>query len=111
MKKNYTKIRSCAFALLTFVSASVAQAEVGDTLWFQYNDRFCAPEIYDLQEIDSVVFKTASMRMYKKEGATGAKYLTKSYKKEELGAYTFNNPGRYIVKPGTYGNIDFTNEN
>ncbi|MBR2155187.1 MAG: DUF4859 domain-containing protein [Bacteroidaceae bacterium] len=111
MKKNYTKIRSCAIALLTFVSASVAQAEVGDTLWFQYNDRFCAPEIYDLQEIDSVVFKTASMRMYKKEGATGAKYLTKSYKKEELGAYTFNNPGRYIVKPGTYGNIDFTNEN
>ena len=110
MKKNFTWMRSCAALLIAFAASAVAKAEVGDTLWFRYDDRFCAPEVYDMQLYDSVVFKTTLMRFYKKEGSTGTKYATKSYKKEDLGAYTFNNPGRYIVKPGTYANNDFTKE-
>ena len=98
-------------ALLMLMFAGVARAEVGDTIWFQYDDRFCAPEVYDMLPYDSVTFRLSQMRMFKKDTTATIKYATKTYKSESLGRYTFNNPGRYIVKPSTYSSNDFTNEN
>ena len=111
MKTRYAILRHAGVAMLClFGSVPAAQAEVGDTLWFQYEDRFCEPEVYDMQAYDSIEFKLTSMRLHKKEGSTGLRYLTKAYKNESLGAYTWNDPGRYLVKPGTYASNDFTNE-
>ena len=98
-------------AVLILMFAGVAHAEVGDTIWFQYDDRFCAPEVYDMLPYDSVAFRLSQMRMFKKDTTATIKYATKTYKSESLGRYTFNNPGRYIVKPSTYSSNDFTNEN
>ena len=98
-------------AVLILMFAGAAHAEVGDTIWFQYDDRFCAPEVYDMLPYDSVAFRLSQMRMFKKDTTATIKYATKTYKSESLGRYTFNNPGRYIVKPSTYSSNDFTNEN
>ncbi len=111
MKGTFTFLRKCAFAALVLTSSLPAMAEVGDTLWFNYVDRFCAPEVYDMQNIDSVEFRTSQMRWYLKEGTSSLKYQLKSYKAQSLGEYSWNNPGRYIVKSSTYANNDFTNEN
>ncbi len=93
-------------AFMMCTAPSCAKTEVGDTLWFDYENRAYEDEVILLDNCDSIEFRSMSMRIYKSGG--NLKYTSKSYGKENLGVYTFNRPSRLIVRPSTYASNDFT---
>lgn len=110
---RYKNIKRLLFgtglSLFSFCSSLPVMAETGDTLWFDFSDRFTEDVTYDLSAYDSIQFDYLSMRLYRKTGTI--KSISKSYYASTYGTYTFDNPGRIIVKPSTYSSNDFTNEN
>ncbi len=88
---------------------AIAQ-EKPDTMWVQFDDRFVQNEIIDLTNIDSLEFFNSSYKLYKYyPGADRTTARTKTYRTD--GVYRFDGIERYLVKPSTYSNNDFTNKN
>lgn len=83
-----------------------AKAEVGDTLWLDYSDRFVEDQYYALSELDSIAFRKSNMKTFRKSGINAFK----SYMDGSLGIYTFEKPDRFIVKPNTYSSNDYSKE-
>ena len=84
--------------------------EKPDTMWVQFNDRFVENEIIDLNQIDSIEFLNHNYKTYKYNPSTDrVSARTKSYRSDAV--YRFDDIERYLVKPSTYANNDFTNEN
>ena len=82
------------------------KAEVGDTLWLDYSDRFVEDQYYALSELDSIAFRKSNMKTFRKSGINAFK----SYMDGSLGIYTFEKPDRFIVKPNTYSSNDYSKE-
>ncbi len=98
------------FATLTAVAlsaVSLCAQEKPDTMWFQFDDRFTANEILDLKGIDSISFEKDKFKRFKYFAATGnVTGMSKRYRTD--GKYRFDEIERYLVKPNTYSNNDFT---
>ena len=94
---------------MAICSCMIAQ-EKPDTMWVQFNDRFVENEIIDLNQIDSIEFLNHNYKTYKYNPSTDRiSARTKSYRSDAV--YRFDDIERYLVKPSTYANNDFTNEN
>jgi len=103
------RILLSAIAGLSMLFApNTAKAEKGDSIWFDYTNKFALKTVYDVSGCDSIEFKNAAMRVYKKVG--NVSFTSKSYIGSSFGNYTFSDPGRSIAKPSTYGTLDFDNE-
>lgn len=81
-----------------------------DVLWFQFDDRFIANETVDLTDVDSIEFGKSSFTRYKYfPSRDRVSKLSKNYRTN--GVFRFDGIERYLVKPSTYSNNDYTNEN
>ncbi|MBP5770768.1 MAG: hypothetical protein J6W75_05340 [Bacteroidaceae bacterium] len=81
-----------------------------DTLWVRYDDRFRANGIISLKNVDSVGVHPTQLRLYNATLQTGYKNLaTSSFVPTDGADMVFSNPGRYLLKPNTYGGTDYTN--
>lgn len=110
-------IISAILAILSFLSTRAQ-----DTLWVRYDNRFTENKAFQLNsKIDSVEFCLSSSN-YKQEpvlkmyNATLSKgyleyRLSSLLGSNQTGDIMFENPGRILCKPSTYGSVDFTNEN
>lgn len=92
-------------AVLTGMQASAQM----DTIWFEHEDRFTAPEVYPMEGYDSVEFTKSSLRRWKTNASTGnVSSTSKPYFSD--GVYTLQNPGRHLAKPWAYNGCDYTRE-
>ena len=103
-------MKKILFALSMAVCCCAIAQEKPDTMWVQFDDRFVQNEIIDLTNIDSLEFLNSSYKLYKYyPGADRTTARTKTYRTD--GVYRFDEIERYLVKPSTYSNNDFTNKN
>lgn len=93
-------------ALSLCAAPTIANAEVGDTLWFDYSDRSCIDRVIPITGLDSIEFRSSQLRVHNHNATLTVRSYT--YDKEALGAYTFNKPSRLVVKPSTYSSNDYT---
>ena len=96
--------------LATFLAVTATMAQdKPDSLWFQFDDRFTANEIYDLYNVDSIQFgKTGFKRYQYREANDRVLAFNKTYRSD--GKYRWDEIERYLVKPSTYSDNDFTKE-
>ena len=88
------------------LSVLVAQ----DTLWVRYDDRFRANQFVSLQNVDSIVFRSQQLRFHSNTTALGYTSKTsKDFAPTDAADMQFTDPGRYLLKPDTYGGTDYTN--
>ena len=107
MKKEYWALAMCLLLLASMVTRA---QEKPTTLWFQFDDRFTKNEVIDLTTVDSIEFKKQNYKMYKTSATTGS--TTSSSRAYRTGGkYRWDEVERYLVKPSTYTNNDYTNEN
>ncbi|MDE7117103.1 MAG: hypothetical protein K2O61_00470, partial [Bacteroidaceae bacterium] len=103
------------FSMLTAVvglalGAVVNAQEKPQALWIQFDDRFTANEVIDLSDVDSIDFTKSAMKLYKYSEKLDKP--TTSLRTYRVGMeYRLDKPERYLVKPWTYSNNDYTNEN
>ncbi len=95
-----------ATAALCAVSAPLHAQEKPDTMWFKFDNRFIANEIYDLKGVDSIGFEKTRLRRYKMLSNGTVTGMTKAYR--EAGEYRFDEMERYLMRPDTYSGNDFT---
>ena len=108
MKYMRHTIFACAAALLQGFAATAAAQ---DTLWVRYDDRFKPNAIISLKDIDSVEVRPTQLRFYTNTVHTGfTTKPTNSLIPNDVAEMRFADPGRYLLKPNTYGNADYTNE-
>ena len=90
--------------LITLGVTNVA-AQKPDTIWVRFDNRFIQNEPIRIDAIDSIEFQENNMKLQQRLGTTGRTIaLTRSYRK---GEYSFQNPGRTLVKPSTYSGNDY----
>ncbi len=95
--------------LLTLCMTGGAQAQ--DTLWISYADRFKPNDKILLTNVDSMLIGTTKLTLYDATAAEG--YRTQTYTAlipTDEADMTFAWPGRYLLKPSTYGGTDYTND-
>ena len=103
-------MKKTLFAIGMAICSCMIAQEKPDTMWVQFNDRFVENEIIDLNQIDSIEFLNHNYKTYKYNPSTDRiSARTKSYRSDAV--YRFDDIERYLVKPSTYANNDFTNEN
>ena len=86
------------------LSVLVAQ----DTLWVRYDDRFRANQFVSLQNVDSIVFRSQQLRFHSNTTALGYTSKTsKDFAPTDAADMQFTDPGRYLLKPDTYGGTDY----
>ena len=103
-------MKKILFAIGMAICSCMIAQEKPDTMWVQFNDRFVENEIIDLNQIDSIEFLNHNYKTYKYNPSTDRiSARTKSYRSDAV--YRFDDIERYLVKPSTYANNDFTNEN
>lgn len=103
-------MKKTLFAIGMAICNCMIAQEKPDTMWVQFNDRFVENEIIDLNQIDSIEFLNHNYKTYKYNPSTDrVSARTKSYRSDAV--YRFDDIERYLVKPSTYANNDFTNEN
>lgn len=103
-------MKKILFAIGMAICSCMIAQEKPDTMWVQFNDRFVENEIIDLNQIDSIEFLNHNYKTYKYNPSTDrVSARTKSYRSDAV--YRFDDIERYLVKPSTYANNDFTNEN
>ena len=103
------KIICSLFTMGALALTAMAQEKPG-TLWFQFDDRFTANEIIDLTNVDSLQFNKNGFNRFRYNAERGTtNKLSKTYRTN--GKYRWDAIERYLVKPGTYANNDFTNTN
>ena len=103
-------MKKTLFAIGMAICSCMIAQEKPDTMWVQFNDRFVENEIIDLNQIDSIEFLNHNYKTYKYNPSTDrVSARTKSYRSDAV--YRFDDIERYLVKPSTYANNDFTNEN
>lgn len=104
-------MKKILFAICCVLSSALfAQTEKPNNIWVHYADRFCAPDSLPLDNVDSVEFTKTSIKRYKYNAATDRVIaLSKNYPTKEEATYDFDFV-RYLVKPSSYANCDFTSE-
>ena len=112
-----TAIITSILAILSFLS-TWAQ----DTLWVRYDNRFTENKAFQLNaKVDSVEFCISSskysqdpiLKIYNSSISKGYyEYrISTLLGNNQTGDIMFENPGRILCKPSTYGSVDFNNEN
>lgn len=112
-----TAIITSILAILSFLS-TWAQ----DTLWVRYDNRFTENKAFQLNaKVDSVEFCISSskysqdpiLKIYNSSMSKGYyEYrISTLLGNNQTGDIMFENPGRILCKPSTYGSVDFNNEN
>lgn len=112
-----TAIITSILAILSFLS-TWAQ----DTLWVRYDNRFTENKAFQLNaKVDSVEFCISSskysqdpiLKIYNSSMSKGYyEYrISTLLGNNQTGDIMFENPGRILYKPSTYGSVDFNNEN
>ena len=94
---------------LTLV-AVVLTLQAQDMIWIRYADRFKANATISLENVDSIEVRPSQFRLYNSTLPTG--YSTKSVSSllpVDAADMMFTDPGRYLLKPNTYGGTDYTN--
>ena len=104
-----TMIRKTIISIALTLS-SVASLSAQDTLWVRYDNRFKANASVLLNDVDSIAVSNTGLRLYKASVAAG--YTDRQFSSlipNNAGEMSFNNPGRYLLKPNTYSGTDYTN--
>lgn len=96
--------RYIIFSLFCLFYSFVAIAQY-DTLWVRHDNRFESNGFRNLSEVDTIEFRTNSMRFIMKPDAT--KSLSRIALSEDE-RYMFTNPGRILYQPTTWSNNDYT---
>lgn len=110
-------IISAILAILSFLSTRAQ-----DTLWVRYDNRFTENKAFQLNaKVDSVEFCISSskysqdpiLKIYNSSISKGYyEYrISTLLGNNQTGDIMFENPGRILCKPSTYGSVDFNNEN
>lgn len=97
------------FMLCALSTAATVQAQ--EKLWVRYDDRFKANGEISLENVDSIEVRNTSFRLY--NPTLGLGYSTKTYTQlvpVDAADMMFTDPGRYLLKPDTYGGTDYMNE-
>ncbi len=98
--KTFATAAFCATCL------AVSAQERPDTMWFQFADRFIAPEVTTLAGIDSIAFEEKRFLRYKYNASTGTvRAYARNYQSE--GVYRFGAVERHLVRPNTYSGNNF----
>lgn len=111
------KILMMLFACSVLAQVSLAQ----DTLWVRYDNRFKDNKSFAVAGYDSVEFRSHKLnndepvlRFYSSKFGTGFMDYKLSLIFGNDGVYQgslmFHNPGRFLYKPSTYSNVDYTRE-
>ena len=102
----FKKIIISVVLILSAASSVTAQ----DTLWVRYDNRFKANASILLNGVDSIGVSNTGLRLYKASSAAGhTDRQFSSLIPDNAGEMSFVNPGRYLLKPSTYGSTDYTN--
>lgn len=92
---------------IALLATTAIQAQ--DTLWVRYDNRFQANSRLLLDGVDSMQFRPSNIRIY--SGKTFDTRQVNSFLPVDAASIMFTNPGRYLLKPNTYGSTDYTNAN
>ncbi len=106
--------RNTAFSalLILAVSASAVKATAQDKMWIRYDDRFRANAEISLEGVDSIELRNNSMRLYDPSLALGYRNQSLStLLPVDAADIVFTDPGRYLLKPNTYGGTNYMNAN
>jgi hypothetical protein len=76
-----------------------------DTLWVRFDNRFQKNVSAPLENADSIEVKTSQTKVYYATGTT--RTLTTMAGKSTM---MFSNPGRYLLKPSTYSDTNYENQ-
>jgi len=96
-------------SLLATFCAICSYAQKPESLWFKFDDRFSANDVYELDGIDSIEFTGTMLKRYKYYPTTGKVIpLSKTYRTN--GVYLFTPVERFLAKSSTYSSCDFTKE-
>ena len=104
-------IRKTFVLTLCALCAAVA-LHAQEKLWIRYDDRFKANGEISLENVDSFEVRNTSLKLYNATLTLG--YSTKTYTSlipTDAADMMFTDPGRYLLKPNTYGGTDYLNEN
>ncbi|MBP3822289.1 MAG: hypothetical protein J6I36_02585 [Bacteroidaceae bacterium] len=105
MKKNILTLALLLPVFHTAFSTLAAQ----DTLWVRYDDRFKANQFIKLQDVDSIEFRAQQLRLYNNSALGYINKATNTLVPTDAADMQFTDPGRYLLKPDTYGGTDYTN--
>ena len=99
--------------LLTLCILCVAATlHAQEKMWIRYDDRFKANGEISLENVDSIEVRNTSFKLYNATLSMG--YSTKTYTSlipTDAADMMFTDPGRYLLKPNTYGGTDYMNAN
>ncbi len=97
--------------LLTLGCYAAAELSAQEKIWVRYDDRFKANAEISLENVDSIGVTQSSLKLYNATLALGYKSQNYSTLIPTDGAsITFTDPGRYLLKPYTYGSTDYMND-
>ena len=108
--------------LMLFACSVLAQVSLAqDTLWVRYDNRFKDNKSFAVAGYDSVEFRSHKLnndepvlRFYSSKFGTGFMdyKLSLIFGNDGVfqGSLMFHNPGRFLYKPSTYSNVDYTRE-
>ena len=102
-------IRKTFVLTLCALCAAVA-LHAQEKLWIRYDDRFKANGEISLENVDSFEVRNTSLKLYNATLTLG--YSTKTYTSlipTDAADMMFTDPGRYLLKPNTYGGTDYLN--
>jgi len=92
------------------LTLTLVHAELPDTIWYRYDNRFVANEYIPLEGVDSIVFLKGSLKRYKTNAETGKTSTSSKIYPKEAGFFYFTQPERFLAKSNTYSSCDFTKE-
>ncbi len=91
--------------LTTLLLSATCNIMAQDTLWIRYDNRFQKNTAINIADVDSIEVRNNQLRLYR--GAEGTNQALHADKTTAM----FCDPGRYLLKPNTYANTDYTNAN
>jgi hypothetical protein len=98
------KILLSVLVLQAMIDAVVAQV---DTLWVRYDNRFKPNAIIPVKNADSIGVGTSMFQIYREGNKVPRPYS--SLIPVDKAEFSFQYPGRYLLKPSTYSGTDYEN--
>ena len=96
-------MKKIVFALTAVLC--LLQATAQEKLWVRYDDRFRAPQSFDVSTLDSVSLFLTQITLHRADGTTRTQLMP-----SEQSQLQFDDPGRYLLKPNTYSGTDYMNK-